>query len=427
MNTKKPAFLLKPSAALAALLVAAPAMAVDFHGYMRSGIGATGGGGDQACFQARGAGAKYRLGNECETYAEVGLGQELWKEGDQSFYVDSMIAYKSNQANDWEATDSKNGNSDNPYENGTSSIRQFNVQGKNVLSMLPGATLWAGKRYYKRHDVHINDYYYWDVSGPGAGIEDIDVGFAKAHIAWMRNTDGNWTYDGAGTGTNVANDTFDFRLTDINVNTDGKLEVGYDYGKANLTDEQEKDPGYTDNKGHLVTLEHTQGNWFGGFNKLALQYGTDGIIGSTGRNNTGNSDGKMIRLVNQGVVGLTDDIEMMYVQIYEDKDLDNNDGQEWFSLGVRPVYKWDNVMSTAFEFGYDQVDPQADGKETIDLKKFTIAQQWSAGRSFWARPQIRVFATYAMWDGDEYNAASESIETGEDDGLTFGVQAEAWW
>lgn len=427
MNTKKPAFLLKPSAALAALLVAAPAMAVDFHGYMRSGIGATGGGGDQACFQARGAGAKYRLGNECETYAEVGLGQELWKEGDQSFYVDSMIAYKSNQANDWEATDSKNKNTENPYENGTSSIRQFNVQGKNVLSMLPGATLWAGKRYYKRHDVHINDYYYWDVSGPGAGIEDIDVGFAKAHIAWMRNTDGNWTYDGAGTGTNVANDTFDFRLSDINVNTDGKLEVGYDYGKANLTDEQEKDPGYTDNKGHLVTLEHTQGNWFGGFNKLALQYGTDGIIGSTGRNNTGNSDGKMIRLVNQGVVGLTDDIEMMYVQIYEDKDLDNNDGQEWFSLGVRPVYKWDNVMSTAFEFGYDQVDPQADGKETIDLKKFTIAQQWSAGRSFWARPQIRVFATYAMWDGDEYNAASESIETGEDDGLTFGVQAEAWW
>lgn len=427
MNTKKPAFLLKPSAALAALLVAAPAMAVDFHGYMRSGIGATGGGGDQACFQAKGAGAKYRLGNECETYAEVGLGQELWKEGDQSFYVDSMIAYKSNQANDWEATDSKNKNTENPYENGTSSIRQFNVQGKNVLSMLPGATLWAGKRYYKRHDVHINDYYYWDVSGPGAGIEDIDVGFAKAHVAWMRNTDGNWTYDGAGTGTNVANDTFDFRLTDINVNTDGKLEVGYDYGKANLTDEQEKDPGYTDNKGHLVTLEHTQGNWFGGFNKLALQYGTDGIIGSTGRNNTGNSDGKMIRLVNQGVVGLTDDIEMMYVQIYEDKDLDNNDGQEWFSLGVRPVYKWDNVMSTAFEFGYDQVDPQADGKETIDLKKFTIAQQWSAGRSFWARPQIRVFATYAMWDGDEYNAASESIETGEDDGLTFGVQAEAWW
>ena len=89
---------------LQAILAAMPSHAVDFHGYMRSGVGATAGGGDQACFQAAGAPAKYRLGNECETYAEIGLGQEVWKEGEQSFYVDSMIAYNSRQANDWEAT-----------------------------------------------------------------------------------------------------------------------------------------------------------------------------------------------------------------------------------------------------------------------------------------------------------------------------------
>ena len=44
---------------------AAQAADVDFHGYGRSGIGSTTGGGDQACFQAAGAPAKYRLGNEC--------------------------------------------------------------------------------------------------------------------------------------------------------------------------------------------------------------------------------------------------------------------------------------------------------------------------------------------------------------------------
>ena len=124
-----------------------------------------------------------------------------------------------------------------------------------------------------------------------------------------------------------ANDTLDFRLAEIDVNPGGKLEIGYDYGKANLTEEQERDPGYRDQKGHLVTLEHTQSNWFGGYNKLALQYGTDGIIGSSGRNSTGNSDGKMFRPVNRGVVGLTDNIEMMYVQIYEDRDFDNDSGQ----------------------------------------------------------------------------------------------------
>ena len=184
----------------------------------------------------------------------------------------------------------------------------------------------------------------------------------------------------------TANDTLDFRLAEIDVNPGGKLEIGYDYGKANLTDEQERDPGYQDQKGHLVTLEHTQSNWFGGYNKLALQYGTDGIIGSSGRNSTGNSDGKMFRLVNQGVVGLTDNIEMMYVQIYEDRDFDNDSGQTWASFGVRPVYKWSDVMSTALEFGYDRVDPQADGERTRDLK----SSPWpSSGRPATASGRAR--------------------------------------
>ncbi|WP_120996272.1 maltoporin [Stutzerimonas urumqiensis] len=427
-HIQQPTFLLKPGYLLAALLVSGPAAAVDFHGYMRSGVGATAGGGDQACFQVAGAPAKYRLGNECETYAEIGLGQQVWEEGEKSFYVDTMIAYKSTQENDWEGSDTNADGNYNPYdEAGDVALRQFHVIGKNLIDALPGADIWAGKRYYKRHDVHINDYYYWDVSGPGAGIEDIDLGFAKASVAWMRNTDGDWVYQGSGTGTNIANDTLDFRLAEIDVNPGGKLEIGYDYGKANLADFQERDDGYEDQKGHLVTLEHTQGNWFGGYNKLAVQYGTDGIIGSSGRNSTGNSDGDMLRVVNQGVVGLSENIEMMYVQIYEDKDFDNESGQTWASFGVRPVYKWNDVMSTAFEFGYDYIEPQADDQDSRDLKKFTIAQQWSAGRSFWARPQIRVFATYAMWDGGRYQAASQSIDAGDDDGLTFGVQAEAWW
>ena len=103
-----------------------------------------------------------------------------------------------------------------PSITGAASTRRLLIS-RNVAAgalVLPGADIWAGKRYYKRHDVHINDYYYWDVSGPGAGIEDIDLGFGKASIAWMRNTDGEWTYQGSGTGTNLANDTLDFRIAE---------------------------------------------------------------------------------------------------------------------------------------------------------------------------------------------------------------------
>jgi len=42
----------------------------EFHGYLRSGYGLNSLGGQQVAFQAPGAYAKYRLGNEAETYGE---------------------------------------------------------------------------------------------------------------------------------------------------------------------------------------------------------------------------------------------------------------------------------------------------------------------------------------------------------------------
>src|ERR1700722_10212276 len=45
--------------------------AFEFHGYFRSGYGMNSAGGQQVAFQAPGAGAKFRLGNEAETYGEL--------------------------------------------------------------------------------------------------------------------------------------------------------------------------------------------------------------------------------------------------------------------------------------------------------------------------------------------------------------------
>ena len=44
--------------------------AFEFHGYLRSGYGLNGEGGQQVAFEAPGADAKYRLGHEAETYGE---------------------------------------------------------------------------------------------------------------------------------------------------------------------------------------------------------------------------------------------------------------------------------------------------------------------------------------------------------------------
>ena len=213
--------------AVAAGIMSVQAMAVDFHGYARSGIGWTGSGGEQQCFQATGAQSKYRLGNECETYAEIKLGQEVWKEGDKSFYFDTNVAYSVAQQNDWEATDP--------------AFREANVQGKNLIDWLPGSTIWAGKRFYQRHDVHMIDFYYWDISGPGAGIENIDLGFGKLSLAATRSQEAGGSYifssnDIYSRYKDTANDVFDVRLAGLETNPDGVLELGVDYGRANKTD-----------------------------------------------------------------------------------------------------------------------------------------------------------------------------------------------
>ncbi|MBD3896078.1 maltoporin [Halomonas sp. ML-15] len=405
--------------------------AIDFTGYARSGVGSTAGGGDQACFRASGAGAKYRLGNECETYAELGLGATLYEQGDTSFYFNSMVGYFTDQVNDNEDTEV--------------SLRQLYVQGHNVVEALPGASLWAGKRFYRRHDVHINDFFYWDSTGPGGGIENIDVGTGKLHLAWMRATGTDDTeYPDA--DNRISNDTLDIRWSDIPVNQDGSLVLGYNYGRAQLSDAQRT--YYDDSeakRGHMFTVQHEQNNWFGGSNKLALQYATDGIINAGTGQGRMNADvspdapgGEMWRVVNHGNVWLSPGkLDLLYAAIYEDKSFDDDSGATWISAGVRPTYYWTDNLSTALELGHDYVDPE-NGDDSRRLTKVTLAQQWAAGLGGFARPVIRVFGTYANWNGDalqadrssrsiDAGAAGDAINIDDNDGLTFGVQMDVWW
>jgi maltoporin len=428
--------------AVAAAVMASQAGAVDFKGYARSGIGWTGSGGEQQCFQATGANSKYRLGNECETYAEIQLGQEVWKEGEKSFYVDSMIGYAVSQQND--------------YEEDSPAVRQMNVVGKNLFDALPGANIWAGKRYYKRHDVHMIDFYYWDVSGPGGGLEDIDLGFGKLSFAVTRNSEAGGSSafvngNTRGAAKDRANDIFDVRLGGMQTNPGGSLELGFDYAKANDTDGFSPNDPEASNDGWLATLEHTQ--TFGAdtsLNKFVVQYATDAMTENrNGRPNTAqNNNGSMIRVIDHGAIDFNDSWSLMYVGMYQDVDRDNNNGTTWYTIGARPMYKWTPIMSTLLEAGYDNVKSQRTGDRNNQYK-VTLAQQWQAGDSIWSRPAIRLFATYAKWDekwgyssstvgNDNFVAGSpnatafsdtsaRTFSRGDNDEVSFGIQMEAWW
>ncbi|MCX3308570.1 maltoporin [Pantoea vagans] len=422
--------------AVAVGTLSAPTMAVDFTGYARSGIGWTGSGGEQQCFQATGVQSKYRLGNECETYAELKLGQEVWKEGDKSFYFDTNVAYSVAQQNDWEAT--------------SPAFREANVKGKNLIDALPGSTIWAGKRFYQRHDVHMIDFYYWDISGPGAGLEDVDLGFGKLSFAATRSSEAGGSYTFSSDrirdfATSTANDVFDVRLAGLETNTDGVLELGVDYGRANARDDYRLEDGASKD-GWMFTAEHTQ-SMLKGYNKFVLQYATDALT-SQGKGvpqgTSLNNNGDMYRILDHGAISLAERWDLMYVAMYQNIDLDNNRGTEWYTVGVRPMYKWTPIMSTLLELGYDNVKSQQAGERNGQYK-VTLAQQWQAGDSIWSRPALRLFATYAKWDekwgyskdnaGDLTTFASADStgngiltnSRGNNDEVTFGAQMEIWW
>ena len=424
--------------AVAAGVMSAQAMAVDFHGYARSGIGWTGSGGEQQCFQTTGAQSKYRLGNECETYAELKLGQEVWKEGDKSFYFDTNVAYSVAQQNDWEATDP--------------AFREANVQGKNLIEWLPGSTIWAGKRFYQRHDVHMIDFYYWDISGPGAGLENIDVGFGKLSLAATRSSEAGGSSSFASNNiydyTNeTANDVFDVRLAQMEINPGGTLELGVDYGRANLRDNYRLVDGASKD-GWLFTAEHTQ-SVLKGFNKFVVQYATDSMTSQGKGLSQGsgvafdnekfayniNNNGHMLRILDHGAISMGDNWDMMYVGMYQDINWDNDNGTKWWTVGIRPMYKWTPIMSTVMEIGYDNVESQRTGDKNNQYK-ITLAQQWQAGDSIWSRPAIRVFATYAKWDekwGYDYTGSSSTnpyygkAVSADFNGGSFGRGDSAEW
>ncbi|OOF34054.1 maltoporin [Salinivibrio costicola] len=432
------------AAAVATAVTATSAFAVDFNGYMRAGVGVSADGGQQVTFQKNKIG---RLGNEGDIYGEVQLGKEVYNNDGKTFYVDSMLAMTSNGSNDWEGTAANCGLATNDSggdivkcaNDAEFALRQLNVRAQGVLDFAPEATLWAGKRYYQRRDIHISDLYYWNISGAGAGIEGIEAGPGQLSLAWVRNdrndnfklgeNNNGDTPDTGNEGSAVNVNTLDARYAGIPLWENGSLEVGINYALVHDTDAASQAAKDAKN-GVMLTSELTQG-LADGFNKTVFQYGTEGYSKSFAFYGDGSwygaeakSGASGYRLINWGVVGLGDDWELGHQLLYGvgEEMWDGQDKWKAMSAVMRPVYKWNQNSKTIFEAGYS-VDDNDGNKDKYG--KFTVAQAWSAGSSFWARPEIRLYASYLNSDKAD-NSKSFDNRT-SDDSLQFGVQVEAWW
>ena len=154
----------------------------EFHGYLRSGYGENSVGGQQVAFQAPGAGAKYRLGNEAETYAEL-IFVNNWLNPDRETNKAWMRTEMMVEAN---TTNSATyANFPNEIGNDQFRFREAFVQAGNIFDRQPNAKFWAGERYYRRQHIDIDDFYPLDMSGYGGGVEDVDVKIGKMSLAFL--------------------------------------------------------------------------------------------------------------------------------------------------------------------------------------------------------------------------------------------------
>ena len=372
---------LNHSICIASLCLLAPlsANALEFAGYLRSGVGNSLNGGKQSCFKLPGAEAKYRLGNECEQYAELELRQDVYSFDDGSVLsVDGMASLY----NQYDRQLTFQG------DNGSARLPQLYAQWSNLPS-LNGGSLWAGRRYYKRNDIHISDFYYWNQSATGAGIEDVLIGGLKYSYALSRKD-------------NLYQENYvtrhDFNVAGFNTNPGGQLELGLSY-----LDKPERTDAHS---GWAITAQHVQSEFLGGKNKFAVQYGEGSGtgLGYTGDFRLDNSS-KRYRIVEFFDWQVTPRFGGQVEAVYQKDFRPDGGNQEWLSLGVRPTYAISEQFKLVTELGHDQVKA-ADG--TRKLSKFTFAPTWSPkGPGFWTRPEVRLYYTYASWNAAAQRAANE--------------------
>ena len=122
------------------------------------------------------------------------------------------------------------------------------------IPWLFGGTAWAGTRYYKRESIYISDFFYWNPSGVGAGIEDINLGVN------LRLSYGAFAVDGQpGTPPDARRHCRsrvdfgirnDLQLRGIKPWQSGEFQIGFQY----IADFSEQMPGNPTHGGWGVTL-----------------------------------------------------------------------------------------------------------------------------------------------------------------------------
>ena len=325
-------------------------------------------------------------------------------------------------------------------------------------SALKDSTLWVGRRFYQRHDVHMLDFYYWNNSGDGFGLENVDVGLGKFSYAYIQadrnNVDGSWNggvdphylinighfpgyldSDVFNFNGKVVVGSHDLRWTGLSLWQNSSFSLGFQYNEPSVR-KGTGNSAYT-NLGRRYHFEYQQSGILGGDNKLYFTKG-DGSTFWNWYNPELNTRNNWWMVIDNLFIQPTKQFGMGAVALrrtqHEDPTMPGHRDMIWDSIGARPTWFFNNHISLAAEIGQDHFKVSGDGSPTDGkmrvMNKQTLALQFSPQASWWSRPVLRFFVTRAHWnDGAEAwgTPSGLGVFNGFNAGTTFGAQVEAWW
>ncbi len=396
--------------------------AFEFHGYFRAGYGLNSVGGQQVAFQEPGAGAKYRLGNEAETYGEL-IFVNNWLNPDHASskaWMKTEFMVEANTSNSASYASFPNGTGNDQFR-----LREAFIQAGNIFESQPDAKFWAGERYYRRQHIEINDFYPLDMSGYGAGVEDLNVRIGKLAVGYLAGARPDIVTDNG----NLAKNNIDVRLYDVKGPL-GTWGGWFDFATAK-GGKSSTDAAIPTTDGYAIGLKHQRLEWHGGYHIFSAQYGT----GAASNFSTSIDDptsflhsSKRFLVTEQVLFQPNEKFAIMPIVVYQ-RYRDGNpqsDWNQWVSFGARPEVFFTKYLSLAFEAGFDHTHSTS-GQYDGWLRKFTIAPQIGAGRKFFSRPVLRTFLTYANWSEGLRGFVGGTAFLHRTGGLTYGVQAETWF
>lgn len=383
-----------------------------FSGYVRAGVVSekeTDQGGVNK--YALGSGAEeFRLGNEGDTYTELGL--------KKTFRFDNGISWAAAFTGTyWNGLANFHG-----LRSGAFYATKEAYVATSGYAFAPSAEFWAGIRYIEREDVHIVDHFFYSVGGPtidpGIGVTNFPLGHTvKLGVGVFRSQQRFDPTENRRDATRLNVDLYNIPVTP--------------HGRLRVIGEVMRGETNGGESGSALTLKYDQDNFPlpGATNSVWLQGSTGYASLETGFGTLNNASGtRSVRLIDS-LNWQTGRFGGQWIAEYQRGRDDRGSGSSTgMSFGGRLSYAVVPHVKLLTETGWTSL--RVNGGPLQRLQKYTAAVAFSSGPALLSRPELRFYATHVAWNQaalDANGASWGAWSAGHRSTNMLGIQVESWW